>query len=185
MPGDPERSRPQRPQQAVPLFPQAERRAQRSAGLSRPGCAVNNSPGPSRGQGASPPNRQEVQPHARTRAAVSPAPITARPHSQPDSPLTARSSALPGFPSHSGTPTHNPARLGCRWPERFKNGASHLPPAAPPAGPAARGARWERCRGDGRAPSWRAERPGRRGQPGAPRGSCSRSEIGCYKQLKY
>lgn len=114
------------------LLPGAKQRAQRSTGLSCAGCAANNGPGrgqrplgPSRDQGASPPVRQEAQPYARRRAAVSPAAITVR------------------LPPLQPAPPHAPAPPGTAEPpptaQRFKNGASHLPPAAPPAG--ARGAR--------------------------------------------
>lgn len=147
------RSRPQRPQQAVPGGGTAgtEERwdlPSRLRGDNGPGQRAR---GPSRGRGGSPPVRQEVQPHARRRAAASPVPLTARPRSQPGSP------SQPG-PPHTLAPPRTAKPPPTARPGVAAAGPSDLKMAPltsrrrrRPPGLAERGARWERCRGDGRA----------------------------------
>lgn len=161
MPGDAERSRPQRPQQAVPGGGAAgteERRAllSRLRGEQRPG------PGPGRaGPGQRPRGLPARSPSgaAHRRAAVSPAqpPRQSGPAHSPVPPLQPGPPPALAPPHTAELPPPDQPGAAAAGPSDLKMAPLTSRRRHRPPGPAARGAPWERCRGD-RAGSAMAER---------------------------
>lgn len=143
------------------LFPEAAQRAQRSAGISRPACAVTTARASARGARAE--AEGDPRPFAR-RCSPTPAegPRPVRPRSQPGA---AHSPALPHSPvlltpwlplAQRNPPTAQPG-VAAASPSDLKMAPLTSRRRRCPPGLAERGARWERCRGDGRARQWRGE----------------------------